>query len=118
MCSATGTPHRHAVGKIARESAIYLFFLCKATPLSKHITPQEAEILRAEWMPLKEYLSKPLWPDYSAYWWMSRLAAEAFLQGAGDIPGYRMPTAPGLPPTLPSYDPCCPQPPPFLCVHV
>ena len=30
MCSATGTPHRHAVGKIARESAIYLFLLCKA----------------------------------------------------------------------------------------
>mmetsp|Transcript_63512 Transcript_63512/g.102686 ORF Transcript_63512/g.102686 Transcript_63512/m.102686 type:complete len:95 (-) Transcript_63512:409-693(-) len=45
-------------------------------------------------MPLKEYLSKPLWPDYSAYWWMSRLATEAFLEGKGDIPGERLATVP------------------------
>ena len=26
---------------------------------------QEAEIARAAWMPLSEYMSKPLWPEYS-----------------------------------------------------
>ena len=30
ICSATGTPHRHALGKVAREAAIYPFLLCKA----------------------------------------------------------------------------------------
>lgn len=40
--------------------------------------------------------SKPLWPDFSAYWWMSRLAAEAFLGGKGDLPGFRLPAAPGV----------------------
>ena len=30
LCSATGTPHRHALGKVVREAAIYPFLLCKA----------------------------------------------------------------------------------------
>ena len=30
LCSATGTPHRHALGKVARDAAIYPFLLCKA----------------------------------------------------------------------------------------
>lgn len=80
--------------KTGVEGKTDLFFLCKASPLSTDITIQEAEIARAEWMPLEEYLSKPLWPDYSAYWWMSRLAAEAFLQGKGSIPGLRLPKVP------------------------
>ena len=29
-CSYTGTPHRHATGKVARDAAIYPFLLCKA----------------------------------------------------------------------------------------
>jgi hypothetical protein len=86
------TPNR----KTGVEGKTDLFFLCKARPLSSTITLQEAEIARAEWMPLSEYLSKPLWPDYSAYWWMSRLAAEAFLQGKGHIPGHRLVTPPTL----------------------
>jgi hypothetical protein len=30
ICSATGTPHRHATGKVARDAAVYPFLLCKA----------------------------------------------------------------------------------------
>jgi len=30
ICSYTGTPHRHATGKVARDAAIYPFLLCKA----------------------------------------------------------------------------------------
>jgi len=197
--------------KTGVEGKTDLFFLCKATPLSSEIIPQESEIARAEWMPLEEYFrwpgpltasmmahsssgdassarkliscynvthkkpharrtskirrspcmrahkrnlnpltsyacalvdcshvcafahaharhvqhvilrhahahtrsladtqtharthvhtpvcSKPLWPDFSAYWWMSRLAAEAFLGGKGDLPGFRLPAAPGV----------------------
>ena len=42
--------------KTGVEGKTDLFFLCKATPLSSEIVVQEAEIARAEWMPLKEYL--------------------------------------------------------------
>ena len=28
--SATGTPHRHALGKVARDAAVYPFRVCKA----------------------------------------------------------------------------------------
>ena len=71
-----------------------LFFLCKARPLSSDITLQEAEIANAVWMPLSEYLSKPLWPEFSAYWWMSRLAAEAHVEAGGDLPGGRLGSRP------------------------
>ena len=30
MCSATGTPHRHAIGKVARNAVVYPFLLRKA----------------------------------------------------------------------------------------
>eukprot|EP00802_Teleaulax_amphioxeia_P016626 Tamp_16750.p1 GENE.Tamp_16750~~Tamp_16750.p1 ORF type:complete len:232 (-),score=35.78 Tamp_16750:395-1090(-) len=80
--------------KTGVEGKTDLFFLCKATPLSHHITIQEAEIAQAAWMPLTEYMSKPLWPEYSAYWWMSQLAAESFLKGSGHLPGERLATVP------------------------
>ena len=35
ICSATGTPHRHATGKVARDAAVYPFLLCKAILLGR-----------------------------------------------------------------------------------
>lgn len=45
--------------KTGVEGKTDLFFLCKATPLSSEIIPQESEIARAEWMPLEEYFRLP-----------------------------------------------------------
>jgi len=73
-----------------------LFFLCKATPLSTEINACATEIARAEWMPLKHFLSTSPLPEGSAYWFMNRLAAESFLAGKGDIGGVRLTKSPAI----------------------
>uniref|UniRef100_A0A7S0M110 Nudix hydrolase domain-containing protein n=1 Tax=Cryptomonas curvata TaxID=233186 RepID=A0A7S0M110_9CRYP len=89
-----------------------LFFLCKARPLSSEIQIQESELVAAKWMPVKEFLELPLWPEGSAYWFLNRLAAESFLEGRGpDIPGPRLAQVPLFRPlALPRGHPTRPGP--------
>jgi len=64
-----------------------LFFLCKARPLTSEINACATEIARAEWMPLRRFLTTSPLPQGSAYWFMNRLAAESFLAGASPAVG-------------------------------
>ncbi|EKX50288.1 hypothetical protein GUITHDRAFT_67111, partial [Guillardia theta CCMP2712] len=42
-----------------------LFFLCKGRPLNSNIVPQATSHTEAEWMPIQEFLSKPMTPEGS-----------------------------------------------------
>lgn len=82
--------------KIGVEGKTDLFFLCKASPLSHKIIKQDAEIAKAEWIPVDKFLKAPHFPEGSAYWFMNKIAIESFLSHRKALPGYRLLAPPAL----------------------
>jgi 8-oxo-dGTP pyrophosphatase MutT (NUDIX family) len=75
---------RHWHGYRYGQSDIY--FVCRLTPLTQTITPQESEIYDARWLPLQEFLTRESVSDFHKG--IVKTALDGPGNGSGLIPGW------------------------------